>query len=159
MLNGMSSCQAWSKAAVPQYLYRCIKTYLEDRWVQCREETMKLERGCPQGSVLGPALRNIQYNIIVTGLAKKYPHLCIYADDTLLIIGAPTTAELERKVVECLQYTKQHLAWVGLELNLSKKEIMVRNQFKKSHLLPPPCFKLGSVTLKPRDTITYLGLY
>jgi len=50
--------------------------------------------------VIGPALWNMQYDIIITGLAKKYPHLCIYADDTLLIIGASTTLELEKKEVE-----------------------------------------------------------
>ena len=50
--------------------------------------------------MIGPALWNMQYDIIITGLAKKYPHLCIYADDTLLIIGASTTLELEKKEVE-----------------------------------------------------------
>ena len=83
------------KAAVPQYLYQNIKSYLEDRWVVNRGEKCKLERGCPQGSV--PALWNIQYDIIITSLAQKYPNLCIYADDTLLIIIAPSITELERE--------------------------------------------------------------
>jgi len=108
--------------------------------------------------VCAPALWNIQYDIIITDLAKKYPQLCIYVDDTLLIIGAPSLPELEREVVECLKYMQEHLAWAGLELNVAKTEIMVRCQVKKCHLLPPPTFQLGNITIAPKDTIKYLGI-
>ena len=35
---------------------------------------------------------------------------------------------------------------------------MVRCQAKKAHLLPKPIFKLGNITITPRETITYLGI-
>ena len=150
------------KAAVPQYLYRCLATYLKDRWVECQGQSTMLERGCPQGSVVGPDLWNILYDMIICTLAEKYPNMCVYADDTLIIVGAHTKLELKKVVEECIMSTEGKLAEIGLLLNIAKTDILVRNQLcKRLQLLDnhtPLQFQVGQVQIRPKDTIIYLGL-
>ena len=53
-----------------------------------------IKRGCPQGSVLGPLLWNIQYDEIINRIQSRYPNTVAYADDMLIIIGADTTQDI-----------------------------------------------------------------
>lgn len=75
-----------------------IKSYLEDRVVtlelEDRSYTKRLERGCPQGSQLGPTL----WKVAMTGLRKleldDTTAMVLYADDIALMVGVarPQTA-------------------------------------------------------------------
>ena len=88
------------KAGAPHYLVRCIVSYFENRQVSSSNQTTDLNSGCPQGSVLGPTLWNILYDEIIRYLEGRYPGMCVYADDTFLIVTANTIPELKGKVEE-----------------------------------------------------------
>jgi hypothetical protein len=59
-------------ANVSEYLYRCITPYLPERTVEYNREGISLERGCTQGSVLGPSLWNIQLTFPIPAHPPPY---------------------------------------------------------------------------------------
>ena len=77
---------------------------------------------CPQGSVLGPQLWNIQYNAVSVKLQATELESVIYAYDTLAVVSADTTDELEAAVYDAIWVVRDYcLEELGLELNVSKQ--------------------------------------
>lgn len=78
----------------PPYLRRILRSYLGDRRLSYRDRsraqrTRSVQRGVPQGSVLGPVLWDLGYNVVLTDVALP-PHcetIC-YADDTVVLDGS-----------------------------------------------------------------------
>ena len=56
---------------VPAYLLRMYQSYLSEKKVILGGSVKALERGCPQGSVVGPLLWNSGYNTVLEKLQKK----------------------------------------------------------------------------------------
>jgi len=78
---------------------RMVRSYLDNRWacfdLENTEYSCRLQRGCPQGSQLGPTLWKVAISAIYQECTStKNSKLITYADDILLIIGAarPITA-------------------------------------------------------------------
>jgi len=78
---------------------RIVQSYLTNRWASCHMEgalyKRMLERGCPQGSQLGPTLWKIAISPIYgTLINPSVSRIITYADDILLMVGAarPHTA-------------------------------------------------------------------
>jgi len=72
---------------------RIIKSYLTNRWTELELEGIKynrrLERGCPQGSQLGPTLWKVTMTPVYEAIRESRTIKVItYADDILLIAGA-----------------------------------------------------------------------
>lgn len=75
---------------VPYYLVRLLDSYFGDRNVKYVIATGKLEetevqRGVPQGSVLGPMIWNLVYDRVLKVRKEKGCELIGYADDTLIM--------------------------------------------------------------------------
>lgn len=150
-------------ARAPHYLVSNIKSYFRNRQVSNGGHTINLTRGCPQGSVLGPTLWNILYDDIVRYLEGRYPGMCVYADDTFLIVTANTTTELKRKVEECIREVNERLAEIGLELSIGKTEVLTRIQkplWSRADSVPEALFhfNVDGVLLHPKSSIKYLGV-
>jgi len=80
------------------YLIALVRDYFRDRRVAVATKSRVVDRGCPQGSVLGPKLWNLVYNVVLRLLKMLGITTFAFADDTLLLIPAQTIEELQVKI-------------------------------------------------------------
>ena len=80
---------------LPGYLKRIINNYLTGRTVEYKGKSgythRETNRGIPQGSVLGPLLWNLGYDIVLSTVLPTGVYATCYADDTLLACGREWT--------------------------------------------------------------------
>jgi hypothetical protein len=101
---------------VPAYLVGVIGAYLNDRWITFTgrngEERRRVERGVPQGSVLGPILWITAYDSVLRCPMPPGTGLVCYADDTLVLAGGRWWSEaviLTEDAVACAVHAIQRL--------------------------------------------------
>ncbi|KAG8226757.1 hypothetical protein J437_LFUL004408 [Ladona fulva] len=85
-------------------MYRVITDYLKGKWVELEEGNWsigkKVNRGCPQGSVLGPQLWKIVLDELLEMMEERHEdsiEMITYADDGAIFIGANRRREIEEK--------------------------------------------------------------
>lgn len=77
---------------VPPYLVSILREYFRDRELAYADRNAEVQRrrmscGVPQGSVLGPLMWNLAYDVVLrTALPSGCQAVC-YADDTLVLAG------------------------------------------------------------------------
>ena len=102
---------------VPPYLVGVIWVYLSDRWTTYasrngEEERRPVERGVPQGSVLGPILLITAYDSVLRCPMPPGAGMVCYADDTLVLAGGRwwnDTVCLTEAAVACAVHAIQRL--------------------------------------------------
>lgn len=107
----------------------CIIDFLQNRQFvvevnNAESKVHNLDRGCVQGSVLGPKLFSIYTGGLQTALASLDLEVVSYADDTYVIIRGESPSEVLAKAMESLKIHTDFLADLGMIVNKDKTEIM-----------------------------------
>lgn len=113
-------------------LVAVIADYLSGRSCSYGGVTRHLDRGCPQGSVLGPLLWNISYDSVLKMLRDKGLFFSCFADDTIIIVEDHDPIQLKNKIKEVVMLLNEKLLDITLLLNKKKTNIMIINDKRLS---------------------------
>jgi hypothetical protein len=145
---------------VPADIIAVIASYFRDRRVVIdageRLVWRTLQRGCPQGSVLGPLLWNILFDGALDSPMPEYCELTAYADDLLLLIGANSRNEIEEKAETALSTLNE---W-GISIKLNFAPHKTQAIFLRGGLNPrrPPKVIMNGQRIQFVDKARYLGM-
>lgn len=168
----------------PANIYKVLQSYFENRRVTLawgEESVSKLAtKGCPQGSVLGPACWNIMFDSLLRKLEDLCPDRFIaYADDLLVLVCGESREELE---IESQRIVDAIVSWsrdARLELSARKTEaILLKTVWVRPALVGRrrpdrqrramgrpdlarryPTIRLGNAIIPFKDSVRYLGVH
>jgi hypothetical protein len=152
--------EALKSRGVPADIIAVIASYFHDRRVVIdageRLVWRTLQRGCPQGSVLGPLLWNILFDGALDSPMPERCELTAYADDLLLLIGADSRNEIEKKAETALSTLNE---W-GISTKLNFAPLKTQAIFLRGGLDPkrPPKVTMNGQRIKFVDNARYLGM-
>lgn len=144
-----------------------LRSYLSDRvqYVvvdESRSIDAKLERGVPQGSVLGPLL----FSLFMTPLgdiARKHglqDHF--YADDSQFYISFKPIKEnispVIHQIESCISEVRLWMLQNSLKLNDDKTELMVFVSPSRANLVKDLQIHIGDVVINPSSVVRDLGV-
>lgn len=140
---------------MPGYLARIMDDYLRDRWViytdrEGRARRARLHRGVPQGSVLGPLLWDLGYNVVLQTALPPGCSITCYADDTIILAGGRTWEEAMTRGEIAVHSTIGSIKKAGLKVAAQKTEALFF--YTKKQGPPPP-----NVTLEVTETRVQIG--
>ena len=102
---------------LPPYIQNLLHSYLHNHIVEYNGIHYTPEKGCPQGSVLGPQIWNIGYDRVLQVLSTL-GHTTCFADDTLVILSAPTLEHLQHKFELLMEIYTHLLSTIAVKLNI-----------------------------------------
>lgn len=147
----------------PYYL-KILNSYFENRSVEYVNATgkiiqTKVERGVPQGSVLGPLIWNLVYDRVLKVKKEKGCELIGYtADDTLIVSVADTYDEAKYNASMQVERTICAIRNIGLRVAVEKTEAMIF--YGKKGRRPPndDYFILEGKKIAIGKKLKYLGM-
>ena len=148
---------------LPAYLCRIVGNYLCGRTTACDGRnglhTRPIERGVPQGSVLGPTLWNIGYDVVLRTPLPMGVSITCYADDTLLVAVDKSWTRAVRLMETGLAAVTRRIASLGLEVAAHKMEAVWFHGLPRNRNPPQLWIKVGNQDRIPvGHTLKYLGL-
>jgi Reverse transcriptase (RNA-dependent DNA polymerase). len=111
-------------------------------------------KGCPQGSVCGPAIWNMMMDDLLWELNDRGCKVVAFADDLLLVIEGMSRSELETKGTEWMQCVIEWGRRVGVSVSESKTECMLL----KGKLDRKPIVRMNENNLRYGMYVKYLGI-
>lgn len=149
---------------LPSYLVRILNSYFNNRSVEYLTaekliEKIDVQRGVPQGSVLGPLIWNLVYDRVLKVKKEKGCELIGYADDTLIMSVAKTYKEAKYNACMQAERTIRAIRAIGLKVAVEKTESMVF--FGKKGKRPPnnDYIDLEGKEIKIGNKLKYLGMF
>lgn len=108
--------------------FQWFKSYFTDRSQRvsvngASSDTLPIECGVPQGSILVPLLFTLYINDLPE--VTKHSKVVLYADDTALLVSSKNLAEIQTKLSEDLDSVNLWLAENRLTLNAKKTKCML----------------------------------
>lgn len=105
-----------------------IKSYLDHRhqYVQienCRSDLKQINRGVPQGSILGPFLFIVYINDLVH--IYRDAKYILYADDASIFFSSPEPSSLQNKANSALRSLHKWSAANSLQINTKKTKAVI----------------------------------
>ena len=150
-------------AGCSTHILKVAKSYFKCRkvLVQNKMETFSryMEKGCPQGSIIGPAAWIWTMDVVLNKLTESIPSECgefiAYADDLACIVKGDTRSEIltySERVIEILTtWCSSH------KLKISEKKT-VAVQFKGSLDESRLAIKINGKNIKFVNSVKYLGV-
>ena len=137
-----------------------LKSYLENRlqkvkFLKYESNWIALNRGVPQGNVLGPLLFNIYVNDMKddTDVNSNIIH---YADDTFILCSRKTFSEsklhLEKSIAKLILFFKKS----ELNVNESKTEFIIFGAPKRNKIEE---IVVNGCTVLEKKVVNYLGVH
>lgn len=141
----------------PDYLLAILTDYFNNRHV-CTQDSadnkLRIAKGCPQGSCLGPLLWTTLVNGILGEFRSESGKLLAYADDFVLITSGDSRQKLEDDTNRLIKVFERKCSNLNLQISQEKT---VGITFGKN-LKRRPSFKLNNRNLKIVSSFKYLGL-
>lgn len=144
---------------IDQYLKNIIYNYLHNRTAGISNnniyESIKVTKGCPQGSCLGPLLWNIIANKILSDFDSNEEKLIAYADDFILIASEDSRIKLETQANKSIDKFYQLCFQQQLKISPNKTEALI---IGKDLSRRNPVIKLNNESIAIKNKIKYLGV-
>ncbi|KAG8324947.1 hypothetical protein J6590_108346 [Homalodisca vitripennis] len=105
---------------------------LNNTMQKIKSEQLLVNRGVPQGSVLGPVLYILLTNDFPSYL-ENYCEMVMYADDTVLIVASKNKDQLDVDSYVTFNMAKQYCLYNDLVLNASKTQQIINTPRQNYH--------------------------
>ena len=156
-------CSDLNRVGVVGDALELLKDYLQNRYYNVKignslSNTKSLDRGVPQGSVLGPILFCI-YTIELSHIMYKYgAQFRLFADDTQFYLTITNIEQVEEKITMIIADIKKWMDYKKLKLNETKTECLILG--KKSDLMKMNVnsIKIMENEVIPKKSVRNLGV-
>jgi len=144
---------------IPNSLLNVISDFLSNRsfYVNVKDANSSLyslDRGCPQGSVLGPVLFNLYVGRIHSYLPPDARFIA-YADDSYVICPGASIADAQSLAESTIAIHVEKLKELGMVVNESKTEVTVFSKVSEPILIDMAC---GDKIIQSKPIIKALGV-
>ena len=173
----------------PRNVFEVLKNYFDNRRVGLEIGSIKVSkratRGCPQGSVLGPACWNLMFDDLLRSLEDSIGNKFVaYADDLLVVIEGDSRLKIEIEGQRLVNHILEWCRGAKLEISERKTEAIVlksdwierapigrrggaRPDRKRKAVRPkkaalerrPPTIRIGNYSIKFKNEVRYLGVH
>lgn len=141
-------------------IVRIMGDYLNRRRIMFRTESGTIDRevnkGCPQGSILGPILWNIVFNELLAEYELLGIRIVAFADDLVIVIGGDSRRQLEERGQKALKMAEEWCIKFKMKLSQKKTEMMLAKG--KLSISRPPRINLAGTQVGFVEEFKYLGL-
>lgn len=153
-----------NRKRVLRYLIRILNSYFKERYVEYinidgHKTRTEVQKGVPQGSILGPLIWNMVYDNVLKVKKEEGCEVIGYADDTIITSVANTYKEAKIRACMQTERTIYEITKLGLNVAIEKTEAIIF-QGKRGKRPPKEDYiTMNREKIKFSKSIKYLGVF